>query len=278
MSAPHSFLRATDERWGKCPNIVELASEAADPDGTGVGTSPYLGDIGSPGIRVPTAPTTTQTNRYLFRLCGVEIPPRRAISIRGLRQAATIRHVETVNGVPLILERPVVTPFWRFLDGNISWHLRLQQQQFAPKANVAFQIPGTDPTMRNLDSALLYTAPAPVPYTALNAGRPPGTAIQDMGTFHDIRYPWDDDNWTMDMYIRGPGAVVFYASVHQTDPVGRPLYPSVSGMTPEDLFLSNFRDARYGRVAGGMIFELLPCCPQPEAGGEPPHLKRGREL
>lgn len=271
MSALLSFLRADDNRWKSCKNIVELASAAADSDVTAIGSSPHLGDQSSTGIRVPVAPTTTQTNRYLFRLCGVEIPVGYAISIKGLRQAATIRHFEEINLEPLILEREIVSPFWRFLDGNISWHLRLQQQQFAPRGFDAAQIAGTDPEMRGLDSALLYTPPL-VPYTALGAGIPPGDAVGNLGTFRDMRFPWNGtQQWALDELIRGPGAVVFYASVHQTDPANRPLYPSVGGLRPEDQFVANFPDtAIYGHVAGGMIFEIMPCCDEPRKKGKRP--------
>lgn len=256
MSAPLPFLLATDECWQRCPNIVEVSSAAWDRDLTGIGSTPWQGDLGSTGVRVPTAPTTSPNNRYLIRLCGVEIPVGFSILIRGLRQFASLRHTETINGLPLIIERPIVTPLWRFLDGNISWHLRIQKQQFAPLQFDSVQAPGTDPSQRNLDSALLYVPPL-VPYVAPGNGLPPGEAVGQLGTFRDIRFPWDDVNWTMSALVPGPGSVVFYASVFQPSFVDRPLYPSVAGVVPEDQFLSNFRDARYGRVAGAMIFEML---------------------
>jgi hypothetical protein len=267
VSALLSFLRADDARWQSCDNIVELASSASDVDSTVIGTSPYLGDRATTAVPVPVAPTLSQDNRYLFRLCGVEIPVGFGIVIRGLRQGATIRHVEQTNGEPLIIEREVVSPFWSFLDGNISWHLRLQQQQFAPRGFDPAQLAGTDPEMRSLDTALLYSPPL-VPYTALGAGQPPGAAVGDLGTFRDMRYQWDQTQWGLSQMIRGPGAVVFYASVHQTDPANRPLYPGVAGMRPEDQFISNFPDAIYGRVAGGMIFELMPCCDEQRKKGK----------
>jgi len=190
-------------------------------------------------------------------LCGVEVPNQFGIIIRGLRQLITIRHTEVQpNGLPLILEREVVSPLWRFQDGNVSWHLVLQQQQFAAHVFDPAQTAGTSPEERGLDTALLYNPPL-TPYFPPGAGYPPGKGIGDLGTFRDIRFPWTDTNWTMEEMVRGPGAVVLYASVFQTNPAIRPVYPSFDGMRPEDRFLSDFADARYGRIAGAIIFEIV---------------------
>ena len=242
--------------WASCEDhIIEVASAAFDTDLTGIGSTPWSGDQASTGVRVPAAPTTGPGNRYLFRLCGVEIPAGYAIMIRRLRQAATIRQTDILNGEPRIIEQDITSPFWRFQDGNISWHLRLQKQQFAPKVFDPAQIAGTSPEMRALDTALLYRPPL-VPYRALGAGQPPGTSVGDLGTFRDIRFTWQNQSLSLRSLVKGPGAVVFYASVFQTDPAIRPLYPSVAGMRPEDQFLGNFPRAIYGRVAGAIIFEI----------------------
>lgn len=242
--------------WASCEdNVIEVASEAFDPDLTGIGSTPWSGDQASTGVRVPVAPTTDPGNRYLFRLCGVEIPSGYAIMMRLLRQLVTIRQTDILNGEPRIIEREVESPFWRFQDGNVSWHLRLQKQQFAPKTFDPAQVAGTSPEMRALDASLLYRPPL-VPYLALGAGQPPGTSVGAFGTFRDIRFPWQNQSHSLSVLVKGPGAVVFYASVFQPDPDIRPLYPSVAGMRPEDQFLGNFPRAIYGRVAGAMVFQI----------------------
>lgn len=253
MGAPSNLPKGG---WASCEDhVIEVSSAAFDPDLTGIGSTPWSGDQASTGLQVPVAPTTGPTNRYLFRLCGVEIPIGYAITIRLLRQAATIRQTDILNGEPRIIEQDITSPFWHFQDGNISWHLRLQKQQFAPKGFDAAQIAGTSPEMRALDSALLYRPPL-VPYSALGSGQPPGTSVGDMGTFRDIRFPWQNNSLSLSTLVKGPGAVVFYASVFQTNPDIRPLYPAVLGMRPEDQFLGNFPRAVYGRVAGAMVFEI----------------------
>lgn len=267
---PGRLLRADDERWEGCRNVVVLGAAAADDDLLGIGGTPWSGDFSGTGLLVPTAATNGgPRDRYLLRLCGVEIPPGAAISIKGIKQLATIRHTEIINEVPIVNEREVVSPNWRFLDGNISWHLRLQPQQFAPERIDPAQLAGESPSMRQLDTSLLYlVSPAAGDYVPPNGAEPPGTGITDLGTWRDMRFPWDNDaEWNMDLYITGPGAVVFYASVLQTDPNGRPPYPDATGMRPEDQFVSNFPTAVYGHVAGAMIFEMMPCCDEKRKRG-----------
>jgi hypothetical protein len=58
--------------------------------------------------------------------------------------------------------------------------------------------------------------------------------------------------------------VVFYCSVRQTDPETRGpalVVADPGSLRPEDRFLATFQSAVYGRVAGAMVVETLPCCP-----------------
>lgn len=276
MGARIPFLSAESPMWGQCADqsskhIVEVSTVTSDDDWNGVGSSPFVGDLGKIGIKIPTAATESQSTRYLARLCGVEIPSGYAIVLRGVRQYATIRAELTLNGILLPLEAEITSPGWSFIDGNISWHLRHQQNQFARHRADPAQTPGTDPMMQGLSPALLYDPTLAAPYVPPNGGRPPGNSVYGLGTWRDMRYPWTSTDWTLSTVVRGPGSVVFYASVHQTDPDAeiRPVYPDVDGMRPEDRFVSNFiRTAVYGRVAGSMIFELLPCV------GKPPESER----
>lgn len=257
-----AILPAHDERW-RCRNIVELVSASFDPDKAGVGSSPYVGEMSSTGVVVPEAPTTSQSNRYLIRLCGVQIPAGRAIILHGLRQAATLRCTREVSGCPVLAnELEITSPFWSFSDGNISWHLRLVPNVLAPATADPAQQPGTDPNLNRLDSALLYVPPL-TPYVAPNAGIPPGAAADLLGIWRDMRFPWNNTEWDLHALIPGPHNLVFYASVHQTNPDGRPLMvvADPGALRPEDRFLATFQAAIYGRVAGAMTIETLPECP-----------------
>lgn len=253
---------------GARQDLREIASASFDPDLTGVGSSPYLGDMGRTGVTVPAAFTVSQDTRYLIRLCGVEIPAGYAIVIRGLRQLATIRGCTGDGAQPsqdfppdclLTLEREVVSPLWSFLDGNISWHLRWQKNRFSSRRVDPSQLPGTSPNTRSLESVLLYVPTIAAVYVPPASGQPPGDALGALGTFRDIRFPWGNTDYALSEVVRGPGAVAFYASVRQTNPSSRPPYPNLPGMRPEDQFLSSFPNAIYGRVAGAMLFEAFPC-------------------
>lgn len=246
-----------------CSNIVEISSATSDDDLIGIGSSPYVGDLGRTGVRVPPEMTAVQANRYLIRLCGVVIPTGGELVIRGLRQLATIRGQRTVGEVTTTFEREVDSPLWSFPDGNISWHLRWQNTEEAPFECDPAQEPGTSPNMQGTDSAFLYLPPGLVPYKAPNAGQPLGSSVPGLGTWRDIRFPWTGTEWELEEYLRGPGKVVFYASVHQPNAVLRDSanFPALPGMREEDLFLSSFASTCvYGRVAGSIIYEPMPCC------------------
>lgn len=261
------FLHANDPLWA-CRTTLEIASAAQDSDLAGLGGSPYVGDMGSTGVRVPAAATAAtgvlaQQNRYLIRLCGVAVPTGSALIIHGIRQAATIRVALDENDEPVVIEREITSPLWRFRDGNISWHLKKIQTLFGPAPFDGAQAPGESTDMNALDSSLLYTPPR-APYRAPNLGKPPGKDISGLGTWRDMRFSWRRDGAYEDVniYVRGGGSVVMYASVHQPDAGSRTwVLPDVDGMRPEDRFISNFiPQAIYGRVAGALIVELIPCC------------------
>jgi len=272
------FLRRDDPRWN-CRTVVELVSSAGDPDLQGIGSSPYIGDVGYTGIRVPSTPTN-QAGRYFFRLCGIEIPSGASIIVRGLRQYLEIGAYWSGPGnplgsvpsllppnYPLMLE--VVSPFWHFSDGNVSWHLRHHSNIF-PMISDAGQQPNTSPTLRGLDTALLYNRL--IPYAPAAGGVPPPKDVDHLGTLHEIRYPWDNTDWDLAAAVSGPGLVVFYGSVRQTDPLTRPQVPLITdtgALRPEDRFLIATRDPRiadteaaetaiYQRIAGAMTVELFP--------------------
>lgn len=267
---PRSVIKHDDPLWS-CPDIYEVATQSFDRDLLGVGSSPYLGDAGYLGIRVPDPPTVDQSHRYLFRLLAISVANNRALSVKGLRQLVTIGAVPSQRqpgcpGVPV--ELAVTSPFWHFVDGNVSWHLRWENEiQARLHAIDPAQQPGTSPSLEGTDSVLLYAPPFP-PYTPPGAGIPPGFAVDALGTWHDLRFPWDETHWGLDIPLRGPGTLVFYASVHQTNPETRcPINPPSSGLdvlSPEDQFVAAFEaddvDVTYFRVAGALTVEIFPCC------------------
>jgi hypothetical protein len=254
--------------------LVEVVTAGPDADYLGVGSTPFVGDWAGSSLSVPVAPTPDQSHRYLFRLCSISVPARRRAVLRGLRTLVTIRQSYTLDsGVAYPVEREVVSPLWHFQDGNVSWHLKwMRTSETRRHFYDAGQGPGTSPTDWGGDSALLYVPPynpftlVPLPYTPLNAGVPPGTSVDFLGTWRDMRYPWTNTDWRLGVPIVGPGTVTLYATVHQTNPETRvaiPEFVSLEGLRVEDQFLVNNTSAVYGRIAGAMLVELWPDCEEP---------------
>lgn len=269
------FLLASDPRWG-CNNVVELVSASFDANVLGVGGGPYVGDMAQTGVTVPIAVTASQANRYLIRLCGLQIPSGASIVIQGLRQMITLRSLFPTgltppgpSVYPIDLEQS--SPLWHFSDATVSWHVRHYPNIFARVFDAA-QPPGATPSLRGVDTALTYTPPL-APYVAPGGGVPPGQDVDFLGTIRDLRYPWHQTDWDLAVAVGGPGLVVFWASVHQTNPGTRPQIPAVAdvgALRPEDRFTlatkagsPSLETTIYGRIAGAMTVELFPCCQAP---------------
>jgi hypothetical protein len=259
-------LPASDLRWLR-RQVVEVVSASFDLDMAFIGSSPFTGDLGRTGVVIPGLPTVDQQHRYLARLCGIEIPKGTGVVLLDLRQLATMRALVKGNdgtadcSFPFELE--ITSPLWTFVDGNISWHVRYQPNAFSAGVTDSAQLPGTDPGFQGLDTSLLYLPPFGPMYTPPGAGIPPGNGVGHLGTFRDMRFPWTQSTKSRDMhvYLRGPGTLVFYASVHQTNIETRcnpPTITDLGAVRPEDRFLLQFPEAIYGRVAGAMLVELIP--------------------
>jgi hypothetical protein len=273
-------LTSRSGHWD-CRTRVELVSAAYDPDYEGIGSSPVVGDLGGTGIRVPATATVDQRHRYLFRLCGKEIPAGKMMIVRGLRQLVTLRADYTITGeVPgqplgtFVFEREVTSPGWHFNDGNVSFHLKYTTQvQSVRSVFDPLQLPGTSPSTFGVDTAFLYT-PNPLgpflgPYNPPGAGIPPGRDVDWLGTLRDVRYPWDNTDWSLSVPCYGPGVVTLWASVFQTNPTTRIAPPQQvppapwtdpisDAYRPEDLFLIQHPTCKYGRVGGALLLDLYP--------------------
>lgn len=287
MSAATNIIKLSSRRglsakhW-QCQTRVELVSASVDDDLEGVGASPVPGDFSSTGVTVPTAPTVDQQHRYLIRLCGAEIPGGAGLIVRGLRQAVLLRAdypLEDEQGNyagTFSFFKEQTSEWWRFIDGNVSFHLKWTQQVQSKRHIVdPLQRAGLSPSTFGVDSAVLYVPtgadPLGPPYTPPGAGIPPGRDVDFLGTLRELRYPWGNTDWSLHVPVIGPGKVTLYASVYQTDPDTRLKPPQLvppapftdpvlCGMRPEDQFLMQHPTCRYARVAGALLLDLYPCC------------------
>lgn len=288
-----SEITAGDPRWAS-PQFVEIVAQGVDLGLTGVGGGPSPGDLGYLGLTVPLLPTVdnigNRRSRYLFRLGGIEIPANCGLTVLDIRQYATIGTLVAgtvpgpdADGVPgpvstiIPVNLPVTTPSWRFSDGaNIAWFLRKEQNRYTASAySKAGSPPSSAPGFDTLSSAILCEGVdgdgAPI---SPNGGVPPsaGVGVGALGEFHEMRFPYQgSSSWGLNYYVSGPGNLIFYASVFQTNPVTRPDPTSYSdrqflSLCPEDQFVASYPRGGleappgpvFTRIGGAMTVALMP--------------------
>ena len=280
-----------------CPHpkrIYDYASAGIDEYTQGILSDPS-GSVNGMALRVPGLSTVASAkeaelssavfDRYLFALCSVQIGHARRRLV-GLGQYATIGYLITKDvedqSKSRSIECQVITPSFRFDSGNLSWHLTVHSEinrpigalnadsfsyLFAPMSLV-YQAATFNAANLNVYGRPDYYTTL-TSYTPPNNGFPYGSAlIPALGTFYDIRFPWNygDCLGNMDFEVEGPCTVTFWCSVCQRDtsneiratsPNDDPLETGWGG--PEETFLQNFPDAIYWRVGGRMIWEDAEC-------------------
>lgn len=281
--------RATDaprgHGYGESHRLrVEVSTTGVDEALQGVSSDPFStsGYSTSTGLRIPAVLSGSSTPatqpRYLF--CLASLTFQDGIKLLGIRQGLTIG-VDANEGSPpeRVVECWVKTPNFRFVDGNVSWHLVIENQ---PQRNQ--NIPGTNAQnwvkLQSDSPAMLYqtftnsnttATGAPVLYIdGLTAYAPPDLTqswqpVAGLGNIHDLRFPWDSGNaWKSfgegGVPIEGGGRLSLYASVLQSNPATRGS-PTIevtnlsSNAAPEECFIQNYS---YGgeeeEPAGGPIF------------------------
>lgn len=267
----------------------EIATIGIDEALQGLSTDPFGSAYPSTtGLRIP-AFVNTATTRYLFLLASRQVNAKESVRLRGWRQLLKLGVSSPSSGATPSrpVEFEVVTPDFRFPDGNVSWHLVRE-----PEYRVVQQRPNTDlPNFAFGDTdtpALLYqsyTQSVASGFYMLNltAYKPPEgrraqwEPIAALGNVHDIRTPWrTSEGWeSLDEYIQGPCRVSLYASILQTNPATRPaaafpVSPPGFGDPPEESFITKWSGEGsgviYWRVAGALRFEdedklRVPECP-----------------
>lgn len=244
-----------------------LTAVQVDPANQYVGSSPSSGDYSATGIVLPAGPSSSIPTRYLTRLCGVRLNQGARCIIHSMRQLLTIgTEIESGSpGVTIPLELDVTSPTWHFVNGNVSWHLRMVNPKVQAFLRTFPDVPPfTTPFASGKDgttSAILTRRQGP-PYRALNEGSPYGDPVRGLGTFRDIRFPWSlsTGSTALGIEVLGPGDLVLFASVYQPDPLLRPapppVLPDLSVLRPEDAFVLSHPDARYWRIGAEMVVDL----------------------
>lgn len=267
-----------------------LQGETSDPF-TLVGVPTYTGLRVPPVLFAGITPSSLPISqpRYLFTLASLTFQGN--VRLMGLRQGLTIG-IDAAKGTPP--ERPlecfVKTPTFRFVDGNVSWHLIVDRQP-SPPQQVATDTQNW--RFRQSDSpAMLYETftnttlqpdGAPVLYNVgLTAYTPPATpmgakweGVSGMGNMKSLEFPWQSaDPWKCfgdrGIEVTGGGRLSLMASVLQTNPNTRgapTLVPTSlsSNAAPEECFVQDFTSTvgeelnigpNYWRIMGALLVEM----------------------
>jgi hypothetical protein len=249
---------------------LEIVTVGLNPNRQLVGSDPLGGpyDLGlfigtNGGPQVPT-------QRQLFVLCAKYFNAGQRGRVVGFRQYLTL-----LDQIPLgtgggaytyPLERPVVTPTWSYVDGNVLWGIRKLPPGAKILANaqnaegMAFEVSQTPAQIFETIVGNVVTPPY--------GGSFPGNVLTpELGRFFDLRCDRWSEPSVCDVAFEGPCNIVFMASVQQTDPSTRSAPPpttgggalqflTTQGTTPEDAFVQNYPLSIYGRIAGSLIFEM----------------------
>ncbi len=259
-------------RLSEEPTFTHVASAGYNQNLVMVGSSPFGTPMDSfdTFLAVPTRPTVpnlaaASSNRYLFRLCGWTIPEGHSARLIGIGEYTEIGLTQLQeDGAQFELRRPVETPGWAFQDGNVSRGITLVRP---PPSTSLFSLQGAPlSTSRNVygvTPGLIFQGASPVPYTPPDAGRFPGSPVPGLGLWKDLRFRWSFASAPLNYAVEGPGDLVYWASVRQTDPETRTTLqlddPSqLDAVTPEDRFVYRFPDAIYTRLGGFLVMEVGP--------------------
>lgn len=255
----------------KKKTVVVSSTVQYDPAMAAVGSTPFIGDLSATGIVLPEAATEGQDSRYLCRLCSLWINENEFVVIRQVHQLLTIGAQIDVGDQedPTVyyIEVPVTDPTWCFQDGNVSWHIRrmaVKRTRSERYVDAVF----TPPYASDREGATAaIIARRPIPYIPLNAGIPYGDPVGGLGTFRDMRFPWNQYAGSLNQEVMGPCQLTMFASVYQTNPDTRvqpPVDEDGTYMRQEDRFVINHPTARYWRVGARMecdIYEREPIHP-----------------
>lgn len=265
-----------------------MTSNGIDDSLQGLSSDPYNSLGTSFGLRIPPA-LTGVSSQPRFEFCLVSRVVQGRTKVRGIRQLLTIG-IPQGGSPPIYPVRCLVqTPFWRFIDGNVSWHLVKE-----PVGKDSTKLSPTDTTNwtqgpSGTGSAMLYetftnttvdpVTGAPVLYfNGLTAYTPPPISasrrqpIAGCGNLKTISYPWNNPQaWdSLEEEVTGDWRISLYASVLQSNPVVRPeaVIPTTYDLgfaIPEEVFLASFPPPGegvtptsapiYWDIGGAILFE-----------------------
>jgi hypothetical protein len=196
------------------PNLQLVGS---DPAGGGYDLGIFIGANG--GVTAPTM-------RQLFLLASASFNTGQRGRLVGFRQYLTIGVQQSSGSANYILERPVETPTWKYVDGNVLWGIRKAPPGLRQNPNIlngnglAFEYASTPAQLFESIAGGVVTPP-------YGGGFPGNVLTPELGRFFDLRCRrWSEPVLT-DIEFEGPCDIVLVASVQQTNPATRTPPPTV---------------------------------------------------
>jgi hypothetical protein len=270
-----------------------VSSYGFDPILCGIAGPAYpVASLIQAGLRVPPMPTGIANDeegnlvqQYWFQAATLKLSPGRCVRITRIGQLVVLGNIQgsgDENVFPPFYANVLnqVTPTWKFPDVlPIQWGLRFVRQP--PTIPLALQNPlSTDsfcyqwsdgPACIFNDAVFLNTdlnwngTPSNylslIGYTAPFQGGFPGEPIGEFGHFQSLDFPWNDPSkQSIDpITVSGPGAIVAYIIVTQTNPSTRQAITTPETVLfqpnpwPEEAWVKAFPLSNYYSV--GMSFE-----------------------
>lgn len=246
-----------------------MITRAPDPYKQVIGTSPLAGDRGSNLIDIPSDATRDWRNRYYFMLQSETVGRGEELFLLGISQALRIGWTQTIEveqqtpqgpinvSIDQRIDIPVRDPDFDFTDGDVSWHLR-----FVPGHTDEGNLGAAyDPNLiqEQYPSGSGLWGMALAPYVA--PPEVPGEGIGSLGVWNDLRFLREYPTDSLRYHIVGPGRLVYFATVFQTDPTNRipwslPQNFDVSDLTDEQrLVVRNPNLVRYTRIGGRLLID-----------------------
>lgn len=211
---------------------LEIATVGFNPNLQLVGSDPSGGPYDLGIFIGANAGSTKPTLRQLYMLCMKSFNAGQRGRLIGFREYLTLLVQETspTAGATYPLERPVETPTWKYVDGNVLWGIRClpPKTHFRPNAlnadGLAFEQSQTPAQLFETIGGGIITPPY--------GGLFPGNVLTpDLGSMRELRCRRWADYIPCDVYFEGPCDIAFFASVQQTNPSTRTA-PPVIGTTP----------------------------------------------
>jgi hypothetical protein len=212
---------------------IEICSVGTNPNLQLVGSDP-AGGVSDLGLFIgANGNDTARTNRQLYVLAVKRFNAAQRGRVVGFRQYLTmLAQLASPNGATYPLERPIITPTWKYVDGNAMWGIRMIPPETHFHANT-LNADGFAYVFTQTSAQLFQSVSGGGVITPPYGGTFPGNVLTpELGRFTDIRCTDWSRPVDCDLSFEGPCDIAFFASVQQTNPATRTPPPVIACSRP----------------------------------------------